>query len=552
MGIEGMDPEVARIMSLRTPELNPDIANGLATKHMQPIEVERHISERLRALSKDFPEGMRFVDIVRCTPQEEFNEQTRRRSDSASRRTYDVAHSQLYMVKIRTRYNDEPLEDRYLYLPYISDGGTITISDGRFVISPVLADRVFSISVDDIFMVLTRARLTYERIDHHYKVNGRRVTEPVIWSQVHNVSAAMKKMKKTVRAKTTLMHYLLCKYGFSAAFSKFAHCTPVVGGSEINETTYPPDEWMICSTNGLQPAGCKRTFWEQPMIRVAVRKKEWTDKVKYMMAGFFYIVDHFPLRMEPAWVNNTRQWMIIMGEILFSSQIGVGRLYTDIENHLQSLDEYVDSILQAKLRDIGLPLNDTYELFAMIIENYNSWLLGAADKVSSMWGKEVSILYYTLYNITSGIVNMYFRLKAASKKDSSSPGRKVLTAQEINKIMKDTLKPGMIFSLTKKHGEVSTVSCPGDNMAFKLTTMLVQQTDTDRSSSKGDRVSVNDPINWTHASIMEVGGYANLPKSDPTGRGRINQLQRLSERGVVQRHPDFVEMLDDTQEKIKR
>lgn len=547
-----MDPELARAMMARSPKLNPAIANGLATTHMRSSEVEKHIDDLIRSLAKDFPEGLTYDDFKHCTPTEEFNEQTRKRSDSASRRTYDVARSNLYMVKYLFSYHGEPLDPRYVYLPYVSDGGTITISDGRFVISPVLADRVFSIGIDDIFMLLTRARLTFERLDHHFKLDGQRVTEQVVWSQVHNVSAAMKKMKKAVRAKTTLMHYLLCKYGFSTAFAKFAHCNPVVGELEINDIKYPPEEWIICSSNGLQPDGTKRTYWEPPIVRVAIRRSEMTDKARYMLAGFFYIVDHFPLQMKAAWVNSTRTWMIIMGQILFSNTIGVGRLHADIENHLQSLDEYVDSILQAKLRDINLPLADTYELFSVIIGSYNQWLLGAADKVSSMYGKEISILYYTLYNITSGIVNMYFRLKAAAKKDITAPIKKELTKQEVNKIMKDTLKPGMIFSLTKKHGEVSTISCPGDNKAFKLTTMLVRQTDTDRSSSKGDRISVRDPVNWAHASIMEVGGYGNLPKSDPTGWGRFNQCASLTEKHVIQQHPEFIGILADVQEKIKR
>lgn len=547
-----MDPELARISDRRTTKLNPDIANGLATKHMQPHEVENYINAHIRSLARDFPDGVTYHGLERCTPEEEFAEQTRKRSESASRRTFDVSHSDLYMVKANFRQHGAPLEPLKFYLPYVSDGGTITISDGRFVISPVLADRVFSIGIDDIFMLLTRARLTFERMDHHIRVNNKRITEPVVWSQVHNISAAMKKMKKAVRAKTTLMHYLLCKYGFSAAFERFAHCNPVVGEAEINEQSYPPDEWVIVQTNGLQPAGCKRTYWVPTTIRVAIRKSEWSDKAKCMLAGFYYIVDHFPLHMKPEWVNSSRQWMIIMGNILFSPSIGVGRLVADIESHLESLDEYVDTLLQAKLRDIGMPLTDTYELFSVIIEKYNQWLLGAADSVSSMWGKEISILYYVLYNITSSIVNMYFRLKAATKKEVGAITRKELTPQEVTKIMKDTVKPGMIFSLTRKHGEVSTISCPGDNKAFKLTTILVQQTDTDRSASKGDRVSVDDPVNWAHASIMEVGGYGNLPKSDPTGRGRINQFLQLSEKGVVQRRPDLIEILDSVQQQIKR
>jgi hypothetical protein len=99
---------------------------------------------------------------------------------------------------------------------------------------------------------------------------------------------------------------------------------------------------------------------------------------------------------------------------------------------------------------------------------------------------------------------------------------------------------------------VSTISTPGDNKATKITSMLVPQSASNRQSQRKDRAVLNDPSKRLHVSVAEVGGYSNLPKSEPSGRSRINPHVRIDPKGVVLRKPEYVEMLDQIQELIKR
>jgi hypothetical protein len=519
--------------------MNEDIANGLAVKHFH--DVEKYVDLVFKSAAKGFPLGLKYVDGKRCTPQEELAVVTKKKG---SKRMYDVARSDIYMMKYTFSYNGEELEPRYLYLPFVSDAGTITIGGSRFNISPLLTDRVISVGVSSIFIRLLRDRLTFERMSQHYMVDGKRETVQVAWSLIYHKNAKMKKLRPTVKANCTLMHYLLCKYGFYETFQRFGHCKPVVGGSEINKNVYPEDEWVICSSTQVKPKGCGRGFYEPTNIRVAIRKEEMTPMVKNMLGGFFYIVDHFPTYMPPEWVDSKRQWMILLGHIIFSGTINAGKLYDDIADHMTSLDEYLDSLIMMKLHDIGVHVDDIYQVFAIVIEKFNDWLLAATDKVASMYDKELSILPFSLYEITSAIFKLYFKLKAASKKE--------LTAKEIVATMNLTLRTGLIFSLTKGHGEVSTISTPGDNKATKITSMLVPQSASNRQSQRKDRAVLNDPSKRLHVSVAEVGGYSNLPKSEPSGRSRINPHVRIDPKGVVLRKPEYVEMLDQIQELIKR
>lgn len=534
-----MDPGLSVLVSKDSPVLNPAICNGLAVSHME--DAERYVDQVIRNVAKGFPDGLVYVGCKPCTPQEEFLEKTKKKS---TRREYDVARSDIYMMKYFFKYKGEDLPPRYLYLPFMSDAGCITLGGSRFNISPILSDRVVSVGMSNIFVRLIRDRLTFERMQSHFLIDGSRETVQVAWSSIYHKSAKMKKLQPTVRANCTLMHYLFCKYGFTDTFLKFGGCRPIIGGSEVNKNVYPEDEWVICTSTQVRPKGVARTHYTSSDIRVAVRKSELTPMVRNMLGGFFYVVDHFPTRVLPEYVESKRLWMVLLGHIIFSGTVNEGTLHDDIADHIASLDEYLDGLVIPKLKEIGIFVDDIYQLFAIIIEKFNDWLLSAADKVSSMYDKELSILYYVLYEISSAIVKLSYKLTSASKKE--------LTTKEVIATMNMTLKTGLIFLIRKNHGEVSNISNSGDNKAFKITAILVPQSGSNKLSSRKDTGTMNDPAKRLHVSVAEVGGYSNLPKSEPSGRSRLNPNVRTDNKSVIVRNPERMELLDGIQKLIRR
>jgi hypothetical protein len=532
-----------------TPKLNPSLAHGIAIEHINGTingytrNVEHYIDQIMKSAFDGFLPGFEYVGFRRTTPIEEYREVTKKRNSSKS--TIDVARHDAYMVEYKFRYNDVPIS-RFIYLPFIGDAGTIYISGSRFIISPILSDRVISVGLNNAFVRLLKAKLTFNRLSHFYIANDVRENIQVAWSEIYNDKAASAiRVKRTVNASCTLAHYLFCKYGMDETFKKFANCTPVVGTAlTIDEKKYPRKDWVICKSSGVKPKGFGRTFYEASEVVVAIRVEEYTPMVKNLLGGFFYCTDHFPTRIRPEYINSTRLWMILLGHLIWSGNIGEGKLYNDVADHIASLDEYIDNLLTSNLKDIGYTCPDFYTLLAIIIENFNDWLLTSDDRVNTMYNKELSVLYYVCYDITSAIFKLYFKLKAAQKKQ--------LNEKKIVKIMTTILKPGLIFRLSKDHGEVSTTTASGDNKALKLTTILVPQSSISRNRSRKDKKAISDPTNRLHASVAEVGGYANLPKSDPTGHSRINLHMKIGPNGVTIRDPKFIKLIDDVQLGFKR
>jgi hypothetical protein len=505
---------------------------------------EQYIDEVIKSAANGFPTDLVYLGYKRCTPQEEFAEATKRKT---SKRTFDVARSDLYMMKYIFKFKEELLPDRFLYLPFVNEAGTITLGGSRFNVSPLLIDRVISVGMTDIFVRLLRDKLTFKRVSQHYMVDGKRETVQVVWSLIYHKNQKMKRMRQTIKANTTMMHYLLCKYGLHDTFLKFGKCKLVIGGPEVNKNVYPENEWTICSSVQVKPKGFGRAYYEPSTVNVAIRKEEMTPMVRNMLGGLFYIIDHFPTSIQPQFIGGSgekRMWNIAMGVILWSANIHHGKLNDDIKDHIDSLDEYIDGIVVKKMEEIGVPVEDIYQLFAVIIEHFNDWLLNATDKVNSMYDKELNVLYHVLYEITSAIFKLHFKLKAAAKKE--------ISAKEVIATMNQTLRLGLIYSMTKNHGEVTNISNPGDNKALKITSILVPQRDSTRTSNRKDRAVLNDPSKRMHVSVAEIGGYSNMPKSEPSGRSRINFYLQYDSKNVVERNPKYIKLLDGIQEMLRR
>jgi hypothetical protein len=545
-----MDTELCRLMDASMPKINPAVANGFATYQLTEYNVVKYIDSVFRSAAKGFPEGLTYEGCRRCTPPEDFNESSKKKGNN--KRTFDVAVSHTFMMKYFFKFKGEEIV-RFINLPFVGDAGSITMSGSRFNISPVLSDRVISVGTETVFVRLLRDVLTFQRVSQNINVNGLREQINVAWAMIYHKSAKDKRIRPTIKMHSTMTHYLFCKYGLMKTFQMFAQCQPVIGGPEINTDTYPDDEWTICSSTQIKPKGCGKGLYEPSQLRVAVRKDDFSRMmVRNLIGGLFYIADHFPGRVrpeyinntDPRWLDNTNTWVTLMGLVIWGGNQHEGVLRERVEEHLRSLDEYIDNIVLMKFKEIGIQATDLYQFMAIMIENITDMLHKSSDKVNSMYDKELSVLYFVLKDITSEIFKLYFKLKAASKKE--------LTKKDIEERMNKTISMGRIFSITKQHPEVTTISSSGDNKALKITGVLVPQSSSSKQSGRKDRVVIDDPSRFLHVSYAEVGGFSNLPKSDPIGQSRISPWVETEASGLVVRRPKFVPMLDGIQDDIKR
>lgn len=561
-----MDPAIRALIRDDMPPFNDKIAEGFAVSEIP--KAQHYVDTLFNAIKETFPPGLVFEGGFRCSPPEEYREATKRHNQkttkTSQRSSYDIAHSNVYMMRYEFSYKGQRLKPRYLYLPYVDDGGFITISDSRYTISPVLADRVISVMRKTIFVRLIKTRFNINRISQHFMLDDYETYAHVVWSKIHQKKVVKDKNDPdNVSAESTLAHYLFCKYGVLETFKQFAGCDVVIGDAEnVTKEKYPPEHWHICRTTRTAEMGHPNARGQNRMgayrptkLRIAVPKHQMNAMVHNLIGAFYYVADRFPDRVQHLQSYLVKQdhvklgheklmWILILGHLVAPGS-AVGKVTREMESHMRSLDEYIDPIVREQLKNIGYDIDNVYQLFARMVEDFDPLLLKNRKKLSSMYDKELNVLYFVLFDISKSIMELGFHMLKLCEEQN-------LTADKFNHVFGNKIRTGAIFHIYKSSGAVSANSYPGDNKVMKITTLLVPQQHTNKMTRKKGGLQLRDPINQLHISVVEVGGYSNLPKSQPSGHFRINPFVGLTLDNVILRNEKFADIYDNAQAMIEK
>lgn len=535
-----MDTDLFDYIDGQLPNFNPVIAEGLACKHLEQAEL--YIDRVLKEASKDFPPGFEYVRYSYPTPKEIYEYVSAKRNN---RQTVEMSESTLRMIFLHFRHNGEDQKPRPLYLPYARPGGLISLMGSRFAVSPVISDRAISVNEESIFIPLNRDRLTFFR--HRYVFNILNEGPSAAWVPYINLhhasgkrSGLMSTAKPIMDAKCSNAHYLFCKYG---VYATFALCGAEIaaGYSEINPVNYNSEEWVICESMMAKPRGLRTRSYIPSQLRIAVRREQFTLRIRSVMAALFYLIDHFPDRISPAEMNGDSLMRILLGHLIFASNESEGKLKNNVDSHMNSIDRYIDGMVLTWLKEANVFVENIYDLFLNIIDTFTERVATSSNTMSSMYGKRLVILRYALFDITSSINAMLYALQKKAKKP--------LTATDINGILNKYLNPRLAIRMNSGHAEVSSVSSATDNNATRISLSAVLQTRTSANGARSKTASFG-PSLAMHASLIDVCQYNNLPKSEPTGRERLNPYLNLSHDYMTLPNEKYRALLEEMQETI--
>ena len=543
----------------RQPKFNQKLTQGLAAFEM-PF-VERYVEERIwKVAAQDFPAQVQYVGCRRATPEEALNDTLKRQKRAFRKTTFETAPSDFYTMFYQLSFEGELMEEIPIQLPSVRPGGLIRIRGAWFHITPVVADVAISVGMDSIFMRFNKLRTNLFRLPYHYFLDGRRDSPYMVYGKLHNAQIKSRGRSRSLltKMKTILPHYLFARYGLKQAFALYCNAAVEVGtADEITTEKYPPKDWVICSSihQNQQPAPNGR-LQLGTNLRMAVRRNAETEfgitpDTRTMVGAFFYVADHFPNRVTAEYADEERLWVVLLGHLLFGSDHSEGKLAEDVYTHLRSLDSGLDQEYQVNLRKIGIYCSSMYDFMANISFTFSNRVTDAMSTVASMYGKRLMILRYVMDDLRNAVNRFMFQID----KDANSRKRP-LRREDVENALRRHIKPDVVYKISgSAHGEVTSVSCPGDNMLFKLTCQAVLQADSSgprsRTGTAGGRSGV-DASRQLDVSIAEVGSYNTMSKSEPSGRNKLNPYLSFDSDGVLVQDPKMAPLLDKVQALIRR
>lgn len=548
-----MDPELIKRINQATPQWNKSLAEGIAVEHMMSVDPitgmnqTRMYIDQLMAINQPlWAEGFVYKGNIPCTPIKHFEETTR---EYGAKRMANIAKYDTYMVQLNFGYTppgsdkEELLFPRFVLLPFIRPGGITTLNGATYSVSPVSKDVGFSVLNGSIFMPFRRAKLTFKQKDHHFMCNGERRIKHVIWSQVHNEMS--KRTKRDLNARphieSSLAQYFFCQFGVTETFKQWAKADVQVGYlKDFPEQQYPRDQYNV-----YESATLKKKHPTGDMVLV-VPKSQCGDFVDRLVAGFWYVVDAFPNRfVEPSYVDSIGLWRIILGHMVFGDFEHQGKVAENIDSHMHSFSSSLDSMTIDELKSVGLNVETIWELLYEIMTSMAHHLYDTDIDETSMYNKRLTVLPYVMDDFNYAVSMFAYMFQGRRDKTNWTP-------QELNDGLKRSFKLNTaIRKLSSEHGELDTLSMPGDNKVIRVSSILVPQ-DRAKSSKAHNKSLIGDTSRLIHVSLAEVGQYRNQPKNNPDGRGRLNMFCQVRYDGLIERREDIRELMDITQAKFVR
>lgn len=537
---------MSRMMQKYVPPMNESVMNGLAVESLKHLE--EYIDAQIRSICVGMPHAVRYIGYERCTPDEEFNEITRLKSN---RRYFNLARTTIYLVKYLFEFTDElgvthPII-KHIYLPYVKEAGIVFIGGTEMHLVPVLSDKVFTANGDSIFVRLVQDRNNFYRMYHSIILNDRRETRYVAHAEIYRNSAKSKatasSREVTTRAKTVLPHYLFARYGFSGAFQRYAKVVPVVGDDQsITSELYDPDEWVICRSTGIQPKKSNiDAYYKGSNIRLAIPKAAWNHDVECLVVGFFYIIDHFPHRFNATieTLDDVSLWMILIGHIRINGYYPENKLFSSIKEHFETIEPYLDQAVKDKLAESGIYLENYFDLLNFIQVKFNDFILNNEKNGLSIYGKNMELFQYVVYDILYGFTMAKFKLNKIAL-------RGTITKKDVEEHIRRIVRMGAVFQLSAGDKIVcEVVGYSGDHKYPKITSIVAQQENRAGGMRADKKRVVPGPEHHIDLSMVTAGSILNLPKANPTPVVRVNPWICLDPKtGTVLPNPKFTELIE--------
>lgn len=546
------------------PKFNPIIANGVATEQFKYLE--SYIRKIFRDTASLFPDELKFLGMRRVDPIAEARH-VLEKCEKGSNRTIEIAESSVYLVVFDFQFTPNipgakpEVISHHVYLPYLVDGSRIWIRGVLNTVIPVLTAPVFSITNQGgtplIFLKLLAAKLTFKRMNAYtFLLNGQPSTHGVVFSQIwrgdrKRMTHYQEKKNDSIQIKHIVALYLFMEYGLTGAFKKYCGVDVKVFVGMVPPEYKDESKWWVCKTAGRKPVSFKRGVYiphEIYLVIPAPEKKslDETNMLYALLVGFFYIADSYALQMPSKHngrgiddLDDESFWAEILGHAIFWTNEHISTYQSQVRRHMNHVRNMLDYQQAQDIRNAGIEgIGDMFDLLAYIMANFASII--TTNDNGSLYNKRLLILRNVLEGLINGINTIQNKsLSGAELKDRA-----------VKRDIRENLPEEKVLRMQKQQ-YVMTIPSPSDCKAFSYTSKFLMQNNIS-DNNKLDKINPTDPDNRLHASVLEIGSYLAIKRSELSGRQLLNPYQLVNSSGITLRNDELKPQTEYISKMISR
>lgn len=452
------------------PKFNKDTVDGASKSILKEVPgfLDEIIKSSMMSLSRKV--DLQYLGYRRLTPSEEYNYIVNKNNNKT---VYDLARSDLYMIELSFMYSGTPVK-KQLYLPFTDKANLMHISQTTYSLTSVLSDTVISPSHKELFVRLLKDKLTYRSVTRNVIIDGEKVPKQVIHANILRVNK--NQIKDNIGKPLTSPSLYLCgEYGLAATIKRYYKKT------EVKVTTdnvdHLRDKYHVFESSKIKPRSLKEYGYAGHDLKILISKDVgYNSFIENLFVGLIYTLDILPEHTEDfVQLFDTGDvegeklfWRIMLGRIAYKNSYSVDRMVEDINDHFETLQGYMDTLIKNKLSENNIKVGNFFDLIAVILDKYNTWLINSKEYNSNIDNRYLDILYYVLYDIIVGFNKVILNLNKRSQK-------KEVSMREFNKIVANEISPRKIFGLVKSMSMNLTISLAettSDIMYPKITALL--------------------------------------------------------------------------------
>lgn len=536
----------------RIPKINPFIANGVAYTQLNDLHKQIHnlMCTLLRKENEPrLPEGFNYIGYELLTPEEEYVESCNKKNKQSNRSSnlegYQWLPTDTYYVRFIFQNGDHK-NRRCMQVIFPNVGGIIRLKGVKYVISPVFKTRGLSVTPKGFFIAFDANPVNFERISRHYEING--ITKHVFIPISHDMHRHKKQGMKAFCPP--LAAWLFAKHGVHETFKKYLNIE--IDIINVNDTE------LINAVNTKTHYLCRAP---KPQKRdkltdfaVVIKQKDMTREAEVMIGTMFFASAIHGDRMDHRYVHDDNIWKMLLGYATH----GINA-YNDqkhvfmINDHLSSIEQYVDHKLIEEMLKSDVIIDDIYDLLYHIIGKMTNISRESQTEISNLFHRYLTCAEYVMSGLRSKIQKAQWELITAAKDSTTGTRGNPVSKNTIDSIINRHITADVLTHITEGHGEIAPLQSTTDNMLIGVSSRAIDESDAKKIKGSGKKtVDLNDPKKHLHSSFLEVGSVSNLPKSGPFGFSVLNPYLMTDPYGMIIPKEENVEKLARVQADLNK
>lgn len=436
----------------------------------------------------------------------------------------NIRSNEVMLVGFDFAYKDEIFTIR-LYIPYLYDG-FVVLNNTKYSISFSFTEKLFSRIKKGISIKVIRSPIQFKNdvLYQFISTEGTNYVESILTTDIHHKNKGNKKSD----LQQTIIHYLLCQFGFEGTLNIFGLTKKDIDFAETVGTDTDVYEYFSLKKS-------KNTFYikatKEIMKEILPRR---------IVSTIIYILSAFRKHQYSDFAvdNNHLIFRLLLGKIIHGRTIHQTMIYAYMQNHFNSLNSYFDPIIKMRFHLSGIHLNDIYDLLIFVCKNIDKILVEQMN--NNLYDRRVDIFQAILVKTVIGII--YNNFYTFSNRTNTNKEKYIKNLFNIS--------PKAMYKLY----EMSNVRhCSGvyhDNQLISAGGKVTKMFNNSSSKKGGKSKNANSgsgelsmSYSKFHPSFAVIESLIDF-SSNPTATAVINPFAQIDEDGGFIK-PKFANKLDD-------